>query len=166
MTKELPLSQGKTAIVDDGDFELVNQAKWYAKLEHRVYYAMNRRLGFLHRFILNAPSDKQVDHINGDGLDNRRANLRLASGSQNQHNSKIRSDNSSGYKGVYWDKGLKQWRAQIKSNNQFTTLGHFSDAKDAARAYDAAAIKYHGEFARLNFEREQPADDKPKAKGK
>jgi hypothetical protein len=105
----------------------------------------------MHRQILGAPPGQQVDHINGDTLDNRRVNLRLATHGQNQHNRGKYRNNKSGYKGVSWDKAAGKWRAQIKFNNKKYNLGRYHDPIEAALAYDAAAIRLHGAFARLNF---------------
>jgi hypothetical protein len=96
-------------------------------------------------------SKQQVDHINGDRLDNRRENLRLATSSQNNMNSKISTRNNSGYKGVSFHKRTGKWRVVICAEGKRTEVGLFSDLVEAAQAYDKAAISIHGEFARLNF---------------
>jgi hypothetical protein len=106
----------------------------------------------LHRLLLNAPPELQVDHINGDGLDNRRSNLRLATGSQNQGNSRKRRDGvTSQYRGVSWNKRAGKWQALLRREGKLQYLGYFSDEEAAARAYDAAALEQWGSFARLNF---------------
>ena len=92
-----------------------------------------------------------VDHINSDSLDNRRSNLRVCTVSQNNMNSAIGRNNKSGYKGVSWDKTNKKWRAGIKAKGKSVSLGSFNSKKDAARAYNEAAKKAYGEFAKLNI---------------
>jgi len=153
--REIPLTQGKVAIVDEEDADRVLAFKWSATRcrDTGRYYAgrrEGRRFVSLHRFILNAPPDRQVDHVNRDGLDNRRSNLRLATPSQNQWNRERRSDNRTGFKGVFAHKSGK-WQALIKANRKHIYLGLFDSKEDAARAYDLAALLLHGEFARINF---------------
>lgn len=156
----IPLTQGKQAIVDDEDFEYLNQWKWFACPDKRNCYAAHsggwlKPMVFMHRVLLNAPSNMFVDHINGDGLDNRRCNLRLANRSQNMANRGMQADNTSGYKGVGVGRHGKNWRAQIRVRNKQIHIGVFSTPEEAARAYDDAAKKYFGEYAHLNF----PDDD-------
>jgi hypothetical protein len=110
------------------------------------------RIVSLHREIMNNPDGLLVDHANGDGLDNRRTNLRLATHSQNQFNKrKTKSKTSSRFIGVYFEKRKNRWMARIHYHGKRIWLGSFKSEFDAAKAYDAAAKKYHGEFARLNF---------------
>ncbi len=92
-----------------------------------------------------------VDHINHNGLDNRKSNLRLCTGSQNIINCFLIKSNTSGYKGVSWDKKNKKWLVVIRVNGRKTHIGRYACIKEAAFAYDVEAIKYHGEFANLNF---------------
>lgn len=106
-------------------------------LVHRLVFLMHH--GYL---------PEQVDHINMDRLDNRIENLRAASSSQNKHNTKKRSNNTSGYKGAYWDKKAGKWKAMICKNYKQIWLGHYATAEEAAEAYRKAAELYHGEFAR------------------
>jgi len=94
--------------------------------------------------------DQEIDHKNTNKLNNLENNLRICTRPQNQQNSNIRSNNSSGYKGVAWHKYTNKWLAKLKKNNVEIHLGYFDDAKDAAKAYNAAAIQYFGEFARIN----------------
>src|SRR5690242_17796567 len=103
----------------------------------------------MHRVIMNASADIHVDRINGDGLDNRRENLRLCTRDENMMNRRKNSNNSSGYKGVDRNKG--KWRAYIQVDKKWIHLGYFSTAEQAAHAYDNAAKKYFGEFANTNF---------------
>ena len=158
MTREIPLSRGYVAIVDDEDYERVMAAgPWHLKARKQWVYAQHNvrrpeggwRTEMLHIFLTGLP---RVDHINGNGLDNTRANLRGANASQNAANARRRRDSTSGFKGVHRNKarGLP-WRAQIHTNGKKHHLGLFESPEVAARAYDAAAIKLFGEFARLNF---------------
>ncbi len=169
MTKEIPLTQGRAALVDDEDYEYLSQWKW---LYHRGYArrgvmipasertgAIKQKIAHMHRVIINAPAHLQVDHINGNRLDNRRSNLRLATQSQNIQNSRKHQTyggdaTSSQYKGVYWDRGAQKWKSRVTLNKKSAHLGHFSSEIDAARAYDEAARKHYGEFALLNFPEE------------
>jgi len=105
----------------------------------------------MHRVILDAPMNMLVDHINGNGLDNRRENLRICTNTENLRNRGKDRDNTSGYKGVVIKKGEKKFRAQIRVNQKTIHLGSFSTPEEAARAYDDAAREYFGEFAWTNF---------------
>jgi len=158
----IPLSRGKYTIIDDADFEVVNQFKWsYDHHERCDGYAIRviksagqpQRSLYLHRFLLGARPGQVVDHINYNGLDNRRSNIRLCMQAQNIHHSRMRSTNTSGYRGVYWNKKSKKWLAQIRvgPGKKRRFLGLFTDAVEAAKAYDAVAREEHGEFAMLNF---------------
>jgi len=162
MVKEIPLTQGKVALVDDEDYERVNQHKWYARFNHGNWYAERGQWDYaikkvkdikMHRLIISAPKDVQVDHINGDGLDNQRCNLRIVTQSQNQRNMKKRTKRkyTSIYKGVCFDKERRKWVVSIYIDNKCRKIGRFKNEIDAARAYDEAAKKYFGEYARLNF---------------
>jgi hypothetical protein len=152
--KEIQLTQGKVALVDDDIYEYLNQWKWYYS---KLNYAMrskriNKKKTFflMHRVIMDTELNMIVDHLNGNGLDNRRSNLRNCTHAENMRNRKINKKNRSGFKGVsYYTKGNK-WRAMIKFNNLRIHIGFYIDPIDAARAYNEAAIKYHGEFANLN----------------
>lgn len=120
---------------------------WYAKRNRVKPYMLH---GFLTGWIL-------VDHINGNGLDNRRANLRLASHAQNHANSQKRKGKSSPYKGVSWSRSGAKWMATIRSAGKTTYLGVFTNPIEAAKAYDRAASEIYGEFARVNFTQERSA---------
>jgi hypothetical protein len=144
--KEILLSQGKVALVDDNDFEWLNQWNWCISQGYAVRHKNPSSMG---RLILDAPDGMQVDHKNGDPLDNRRENLRLATQADNQHNRAKFKTNKSGYKGV--DFHCKKWRAQIKVDNVKIYLGTFETAEEAACAYDDAAKSYFGRFANTNF---------------
>jgi hypothetical protein len=105
----------------------------------------------MHREIMNAPDDLHVDHINGNGLDNRESNLRLATSAQNTWNRDKNKNNTTGFKGVTCDKGRGKFRAQIRVNGKHVHLGWFDDPRKAAVAYDSGVRKYHGTFGCTNF---------------
>lgn len=148
---EIWLHGGKVALVDDCDFERFHCFSWFPT-SGTILYAQRkqgRKNILMHREIMSAPPGLQVDHINGNGLDNRRANLRLCTLAENLRNQRRRTNNASGFKGV--NKSGDVWRARIKVNNQEIPLGCYKDPTEAARAYDYAAKKYFGEFARTNY---------------
>jgi hypothetical protein len=145
-------------LVDDEDADLISKYKWYlSPRKHTTYlqthhYVDGKRCTlYLHRLIIGAEQGQLVDHKNGNGLDNRRENLRFSTPSQNNMNQKGRSGTSK-YKGVSYHTKDKLWAARIKLNRRSTHLGYFKLEEDAAKAYDQAALEYFGEFARLNFE--------------
>ena len=153
----IPLSKGKVALIDLEDLPRVSQYPWHARQSNRVdhiWYAY--RTGpsgqkiALHRFLMDAPPGVEVDHVSGDGLDNRRANLRLATHRQNLTNQRKRLNRSSRFKGVHWCKRDVAWVARITVNDRMRCLGYFAVEQDAAQAYNAAALEHWGEFARLN----------------
>lgn len=151
--KTISLTQGEVAIVDDEDFENLNKFNWQAKKckTHDIIYAVRavkRKEKKMHREILKANPSEEVDHIDGNGLNNVRSILRECSHQQNMCNQKKSSNNTSGYKGVSWDKNA--WRVRIRLNNKEIYIGSFKNIKDAALAYDVAAQIFFGEFARTN----------------
>lgn len=154
--KEIQLTQGQVAKVSDNRFNYLSQFKWYAVYTPSVngYYAA-RRFGktqiLMHREIMDAPNGTQIDHQDGDGLNNQNENLRFCTAAQNQFNRNKQINNSSGFKGVDFHKNMNKWRAKIQLNYKRIHLGYFDSAEEAARAYDEAAKKYYGEFAMLNF---------------
>lgn len=160
-TRLIPLTQGKLATVDAADYEWLNRWKWYAQLDKKrnrwyakrsEWIAGKRRFFAMHRCISNAPIGVQVDHRDGNGLNNRRGNLRPATNQQNGCNRGPNSNNTSGHKGVSWYKRKNRWLAQIEikvdGKRQIKYLGRFIEKADAAVAYAYAARKYHGDFAR------------------
>ena len=152
MPKEIALSNGKgIAIVDEQDFSVLAKHSWYRQSDGYAQAAINGKNRYMHRMILCAKSGEEVDHINGNKLDNRRANIRLCNRRQNQINIGLISTNKSGFKGVSWIKRRAKWSANISLNNHSVTLGYFDDAVLAAHAYDKAARENFGQFAYLNF---------------
>lgn len=149
-------SQGKFAVIDDDDFERVNNFKWYAYNSDGIYYAGRTLPGnfsiSMHRYILNAPSQFYVDHKNRDGLDNRKTNIRLCTASQNQANRIVSPKNKTGFKGVSYHIRDKKWHSRIRLSGELFHLGTFSNPIEAAKMYDRKAIELFGEFARLNFD--------------
>lgn len=165
----IALSQNQSTLVDDADLERVAQHRWHLKVQRKnpgKYYAQTtvsvggKKTSIqLHRFLVNAPDGVFVDHRDGNPLNNRRDNLRLCTNRQNQENV-VHSKNQKrgGYKGVNWNRNAQKWEAGIAAGERRSDgkrrrlyLGLFVDPKDAARAYDAAALKHFGEFAALNF---------------
>ena len=148
--KEIQLSQGKVALVDDSDFDWLNQFKWYAnKFGGKSWYAVRSRDKVLmHKLIL---TDGMVDHEDRNGLNNQRHNLRYASKKQNAANSTITGKFSSKYRGVYKLKTCERWEAYIHLDNKKKSLGLFKTEIDAALAYNNAAKEYFGEFANPNI---------------
>lgn len=162
--KKIPLTRGKFALVDDADYEHLNQFKWCAHFRSRNYYAERglylgggkanpkRKTIMMHNEIMQPPIGMFVDHRFHNTLDNRRANLRLATIRQNNTNRRSsRSKKSSHYLGVAFEKDRKKWTARIRVNTKGIRLGSFATEIGAAKAYDEAAKKFHGEFANLNF---------------
>lgn len=160
MSKTIPLSRGLAAIVDDEDYEFLSGFSWHATNANRYggwYAATNvknvdgkfRKIK-MHRLLTSATKGTEVDHINGNGLDNRKSNLRICTTAQNCKNKKNRKTRR--YKGVYPQPYRRlPFRVQIGVNYQRIWVGSYATEEQAARAYDQAALKYHGEFAQLNF---------------
>lgn len=147
----IDLTQGKTALIDDEDWHIINRLIWHANFQHSTWYAVTRDGIRMHRILLYVTdSTIQVDHINGDGLDNRKANLRLCTNSQNCMNRKS-GTGVSRFKGVSFHKATGKWQAQIKLNQKNKYIGLFASEITAAIAYDKQAIILFGEFASPNF---------------
>jgi hypothetical protein len=158
------LSAGYVCVIDAADVDLINVGNWSAHVSRRgdgsvlTVYAFrqicdeNGRRGraLMHRLIAGTPAGLQTDHIDGDGLNNRRANLRNATKTQNGRYIRRPLHNTSGVKGVSWHKGSNKWRASIKCDGKSRALGSFKSIAEAAEAYAAASAELHGEFGRLS----------------
>jgi hypothetical protein len=160
--RKIPLTQDKYTIVDPEDYEKLARYRWYALRIERSFYAVrqyktNKGRGKyesvrMHQEIMGAAEGKVIDHINHNGLDNRKANLRFATIQQNTWNQrKSRGNYSSRYKGVAWSKRRKKWRTRITLNGRVTFIGHFDDERAAAMAYDAKAKELFGDYAAPNL---------------
>ncbi len=157
----LPLSKGRHAIVDPDDYDRLSRNRWYVSKGRNTCYAIRgqwspekkRRLTIsMHREVVDIPDGMYVDHINHNGLDNRKANLRPAKPDQNaRHTLYPKRNTSSKYRGVWYNKKKRRWRAVIGINNTRKTIGNYREEIDAAKAYDEEARKHYGEFAVLNF---------------
>ncbi len=153
---KIKLTKGKFTLVDDELGEYINQFSWYysssgyAARRMRQNESKPGKMILLHRFILGLENSSQVDHINRDRLDNRKINLRFATQTEQNFNSKKRKNSTSKYKGVHWQKDIKRWRSVITINNKKVNLGTFLDENLAAEAYNKAASKYYKDFVNLN----------------
>ena len=152
------------AIVDDEDYEYLDQWKWYVSKRKKTFYAMRnisingkKAVQRMHRFIMSPPKEMQIDHINSNGLDNRKSNLRICTNQQNQQNRHHVKSGTSRFKGVYWEKKSKKWVAHIRFNYKRIYLGCSCDEEGVARLYDKKAKELFGEFACLNFKEAIPA---------
>jgi len=154
---EIPLTQNQVALIDDEDFELVSKYKWYALWDPHMksFYAVTnirkpdeKRTGLkMHRLIMNAQPCEQVDHIHRFTLDNRKSELRLCTNGQNARNKGAPANNTSGFKGVSWDKRDQKWRAQIQIGGKKKNLGLYDAPEFAHEAYCTASARLHGAFA-------------------
>ena len=157
--KMIELTQGRETKVDPEDYEWLNQHKWYyvhwGYAVRKSYVTGRSVLLHMHRVILEYHGTNmtgvKTDHKNRDGLDNRKTNLRISTHAQNMRNRKKQRNNKSGYIGVCLPTGYTKWKAAIRVNSKTIHLGLHSDIIEAAKAYDKAALRYHGEFAVTNF---------------
>lgn len=156
--KQIKLTRGMIALVDDEDFERLNEWKWYASKNGNTFYAARtskkingkQSVIYMHRDIMETPVGLDVDHINGNSIDNQKINLRNCTRSKNMMNVGKQKDNTSGYKGVSWFVRDKKWVAMIRFGDKRKNLGYYDTPEEAAIAYNNAVIIYHGEFAKLN----------------
>lgn len=171
---EIPLSQGKVALIDDEDRAIIEDHIWHAACPRKgvrtedIYYAATnikkpdgkKTILRMHRLLIDSPPGMEIDHINGDGLDNRRENLRVCTPSQNQGSRRLQSGCASEFKGVVRNKKAKKWQVglqfQLDGIKHYRYLGCFENEIDAATAYDKAARKHYGDYALLNFPEEEP----------
>jgi hypothetical protein len=169
--KEIKLTRGKVALVDDEDYERFGHLKWHCVVSTennmRAVRRVNSAAIMLHREIMGATKGQLVDHKNGDGLDNRRENLRFATRLENSQNRRMSKNNTSGFKGVTFDKkGRRHWRASIghlyTKKESYRYLGLYFTPLEAAIAYDLAALRIHGEFAFTNVIKRIPLETKRK----
>ena len=150
--KYIELTQGKRAIVDDEDYDMLSGMKWHVRGEYAVHseyhYPKNPGTTSMHKLIMPTPEGKVIDHINGNGLDNRRSNLRIVAQAQNCMNKKPYS--SSGYKGVTFDARYNSWQARIGINGKRITLGSCKTAIEAAKLYARAAKEIQGDYMHIS----------------
>lgn len=145
------------ALVDDADYEFLNQWKWWAYKKGYTFYALRSQSNptkkiRMHRQILGLTDPAiRSDHINRNGLDNQRSNLRSCTQGENMRNTGMSKNNKSGYKGVCWCKTGRKWKAEISVNSKTVFLGYYTCLVKAAKAYDTAAIKHYRDFANTNF---------------
>ena len=157
--RKIYLGESEWAILDQQDYYTFGNFKWSLGGNGKKFYAVRGvkdeigeiKIVRLHRQIIEAPDGLLVDHRNGNGLDNRRTNLRIATQSQNMQNRQKRKNSTSRFIGVWFVKNKNRWESRITYQGKRIWLGRFDNEIEAAKTYDAAARKYHGEFARLNF---------------
>ena len=154
--KEIPLTRWQVALCDDEDFDSLVQHSWYAHWSKtsQCFYAISRingKLVRMHRWLFGLTQGKEIDHVDGNGINNQRLNLRLCSRSQNMANTRLRVNNTSGYKGVDLHQCTGKWRALIQVQHKRIHIGLFCSATEAALAYDKVASQYFGQFASTNY---------------
>lgn len=160
LMKKIKLTQGKFALVDNDDFDKISLFNWYtSKNNSGIFYAARsvydiktkkQKVLWMHREIMGTKSGMDTDHINGDGLNNQRKNLRVCTRAENQRNKSKPKNNKSGYKGVSWSLPRNKWRADIRLNGKTSNLGFFNTKEEAYNAYVKACVEYHREFANYN----------------
>lgn len=144
------------AMVDDKNFRELDQYQWYALVHKNTIYAhrmekTTRKFILMHRQIMKAPDNIDIDHKDNNGLNNLEENLRFCTVSQNMANSRLNTNGTSMYRGVLWNRNRNNWLARIKTNGKAHYIGSFYSEIEAAKAYDRAAMRIFGEFARVNF---------------
>ena len=157
--REIQLTRGLKAQVDDEDYEALNQFKWQANEDKYTFYVtrslkiVNGRRPSLrmHRVVMNAPENMEVDHKDKNGLNNQKYNLRICTKAQNHFCQKPNHNSVSRYKGVWWREDVNKWQAGITPNGKRIHLGYFVSEIEAAKSYDAKAIEVFGKFARINI---------------
>lgn len=152
---KIPVGHDRFAYVDNEDYRYINSFKWCSRKQGRTFYARRqvktergKRAMEMHRFIMNPGPGLEIDHIDGNGLNNSRSNLRIVTHAQNAMNRTISKNNTSGFKGVSWHRVAKKWRSSIGFMGKSIIIGMFDSRIDAANAYKQAEIKYFGEFRR------------------
>jgi len=147
--KKIELNKGKFVLVDDSDFGQIDEFHWHAELLMKSHWyaftSINGKSISMHRLLMNPSKGQEIDHINGNGLDNRQENLRICSHLENMRNRKLHKNNKSGVKGVY--RSDNKWRVQIRVNKKAIEIGQFLNLEDARIARNLAARKYFGKFA-------------------
>lgn len=153
--KKIKLTKGKYALVDDADYNELMQYKWYSGNTSKFYAFRSKKVGGnwrqlgMHRHIMQPKEGYQVDHIDNNGLNNQRSNLRVCTQAENSRNKGRRSHNTSGYAGVSFHANTKKWKAQIAVDKKHIYIGIYKTAEEAYKAYCEACLKYHGEFANI-----------------
>ncbi len=151
------INGGTAVLIDDEDYDKIKESSWLFSGRYAYRQVWNKGKGkteYMHRIIMGNPKNLEIDHINGNGIDNRKSNLRFATHKQNMANQKSCKTATSQFKGVCWVKRDKKWEASIQTDNRTKHLGYYENEADAAKAYDKEAIKLFGSFARLNFTNE------------
>lgn len=152
---EIPLTQGKVALVDNEDYYWLNQWKWSAHYNYTKWYAVRNDKGKIvkmHRLIISAGIGDEIDHKDGDSLNNCRSNLRFVTRAQNLQNRRANRNSTSQYIGVYWENYTSKWCAAIKKDGKTKKIGRFDSEEDAARARDQVAKEWG--FLKMNFPEE------------
>jgi hypothetical protein len=146
--KKIKLTQNKYTLVDDEDYDYLNQWNWHCSNNNYAVRTDNKlkKTIYMHRVIINSPDKLSTDHINGNGLDNRKENLRVCTQTQNNGNRKLNKNSTSGIKGISWNKINKKWKARISTKGKRKHLGYFKNKNDAKKAYTKVAKNYFGEF--------------------
>lgn len=156
----IPLTQGEIAIIDSEDFHIVSGYRWHVSKYKNVQYALSAKWNkgnpstiLMHRLVMNLKryDGLMIDHINMNGLDNRKINLRFTDFSLNAHHCKLLSSNTTGFRGIAWNNIRCAWQATIRVYGKRYFLGYYSSKRNAALAYDAAALRYKKDHATLNF---------------